>query len=273
MTNSTPIENDQGKETEELKIHPAYQEILDSLPESLHSQVIPTLKKWDEGVQKKITDLHSTYDPYKNFIENKVDPEFLEQAAVLLDSFNENPEEVVAKAVEHYNLDWAQKAELEAELEKMKKVNDNSNPDPDDDDLVDLEEDERFVEVQKTTRELAEWRKAQEEEKKAAQEQEQYEEEMKNLHTKFGEFDDTGVTAFMLSGMDGEKAVTRWNEIVNQAAAATNKENEPPAPPVVLGGNGSGGSGLPNGEISFGKMKNTDLNSAVAEIIAKSQQS
>lgn len=271
----TPTENDstdKGQESnaEEVKIHPAYQEILDSLPESLHSQVIPTLKKWDEGVQKKINDLHTTYDPYKNFIENNVPTDYIEQAIVLMDSFNENPEEVVAKAVEHYNLDWAQKAELEKQLKEAERVNRSSNDD-DDDDLVDLEEDERFLEVQKTTKELAEWRKAQEEEREAAKEQKEYEDLMSDLHEKHGEFDDTVVTALLASGMDGEKAVKRYEEIVNQAAAKISNQGVP-TPPKVLGGNGSSGSGIPHNDISFGKMKQSDVNAVVAEMLSKADK-
>jgi hypothetical protein len=68
--------------------HPAYQAILDVLPESLHALVTPKLKEWDAGVTRKFQEIHASYEdlkPYKKLAEHGIDMEYAEQAIILTD--------------------------------------------------------------------------------------------------------------------------------------------------------------------------------------------
>jgi hypothetical protein len=71
--------------------HPAWQEILSQVPEMLHDNLRPTLEKWDKGVQEKLTQVHSQYAPYKEFLESKPDPEQLRNAQQMYNLLNTDP--------------------------------------------------------------------------------------------------------------------------------------------------------------------------------------
>ena len=89
--------------------HPAYQSILDVLPESLHSLVIPKLKEWDAGVTKKFQEIHAQYEPlkaYQKFVDNEIDPEYMEQAVIFADQLQRDPKKVVSQINESWDLGY-----------------------------------------------------------------------------------------------------------------------------------------------------------------------
>lgn len=81
--------------------NPAWNDLLGVIPSQLHSQVTPHLSKWDQGVQQKIQQVHSQYEPYKYYLDNKIEPDNINYALNLVNAIEERPQEVM-KALQ----DW-----------------------------------------------------------------------------------------------------------------------------------------------------------------------
>lgn len=80
--------------------HPAYQEILQSIPASLHEAILPTLKSWDEGVNKKLADVQSQYEPLKAY--QGVDPSNIDAGLQLIQALNSDPQAFYKNLAEYY---------------------------------------------------------------------------------------------------------------------------------------------------------------------------
>jgi hypothetical protein len=270
-TGQAPASNDSG--------HPAWQEILDQIPDSLHPLVTPVLEKWDKGVKETLQETRSLYDPYKTFVEQKVDPQLLQQAIALVDAINEDPNAVAQDLINSFELDYVQKAELE------KLAQQQTPPSNEDDDFLngtqqfDITKHPAFLEVKQALDTVTGKLTAQEQQEQQAAAKTAHEQQLEALHTgpngEAVEFDDMFVTALMAQGASGEVAVQQYQSIVNQAAAKianTSQQQTPPAAPIVMGGDGTTGSGIPDGATKMGDLKRGEVNDLVAQIIARQSQ-
>lgn len=255
--------------------HPAWQSILDAVPEELHPILRPQLEEWDKGVQTKLQGLHDQYAPYKPLVDNKVDMDFVDQAIYLAQQMQENPQDVVQRAIESFELPY----ELRNALEN--KVGNNVGMEAQDEwDGVDITKHPQYQALQGTVETLnSEWtqRKADEE---AAKQQTQMQSYIETLHKspdgKEVAFDDLYVATMLAAGLDGPTAVKQYQETVNTAAAALAEQykqssNQQTQQFTVLGGESGGGSGVPNEQPNFGKMGKSDLNAAVMQILANAK--
>lgn len=268
---ATPV--DAGSQAEG---HPAWQEILDVIPSDLQGLVKPTLEKWDKGVQDKIQALHTQYDPYKEFATEGVDAESINQALWLVQELQQNPNKVVADAIDAFGLDFVTK-ELAATGEIPSGT---PAPEPYSEDVAgaDITKHPEFIALRKSLEGLT----GTIEEQKAAQQAEEdanaFEKQLDDLqevHKEEGEFNKIFVTALMSNGLDGETAVKQYFDTVNQAAAkiAGTSTSSVPTAPIVMGGNGSTGSGIPSAPVSLGQMKSADVKNLVLDYINASRQS
>lgn len=87
-------------------INPAWEELLGSMPTSLHSQIIPHLQKWDSGVEKRFATVQSQYEPYKALIEQQVDPGEAVAALRMAQMIAENPRDFYDRLGQHYGSEW-----------------------------------------------------------------------------------------------------------------------------------------------------------------------
>lgn len=66
----------QGQQQEQQPAgNPAWNEFLSVIPSQLHGQVKPLLEKWDHGVQERFTQVQQQYAPWKQFIDQEINPE------------------------------------------------------------------------------------------------------------------------------------------------------------------------------------------------------
>lgn len=70
---------------------PAWQDVLNAVPESMHGLLRPKLEAWDKGVQDRFTSLQQQYDPYKPYIEAGYQPEHFNQGLQLLSNLSQDP--------------------------------------------------------------------------------------------------------------------------------------------------------------------------------------
>ncbi len=98
--------------------HPAWQGILDQIPEVLRPNVLPQLQAWDKGVEDKIAGVHSQYSAYKEFMDNQVSAEQLLTANRLYEALDSDPKAFFEQLRDHYKFDSEQgQTAIEPELD------------------------------------------------------------------------------------------------------------------------------------------------------------
>jgi hypothetical protein len=262
---------------DEIKGHPAWEEILKVIPAEYHPAVKPTLLKWDQGVTEKLTEVRSEYEPYKKFIEAKIDPTFIENSLSLASSFQNDPASVVAQAIEAFELDYLTQEEAEA-LKSQEPNNDLGN----DDGALDLENDPRFKAMKDTLDRLEGTLTSQQQSEQEKAEQERFEKTLKDLEEEHGSFDRLFVTALVAQGIDAEQAVKSYQNTINQAVESKlaadgitvgSGSSTNSTPPVVMGGNGESSSGLPENPVDFAAMTDSDVKHLALQFIEQDAKS
>lgn len=248
--------------------HPAWQEVLDSLPEELQGLVKPKLEAWDQGVQKKLQEVHAKYDPYKTLVEQGVDPKFVEGAMHLAQQIQQNPAAVIEQANTAFNLGYvktdpnAPKPEEEEEYEY---------------DGTDITQHPAFKQITEQLTQLQQGYTTREQAEAEADAQAEYEAQLEALHTDAQgnrvEFNDLYVTALVSQGVTPEEAVNQYQQMLT---AEVGKVATPPVtkdqPPVVLGGAGTVGSGVPDAGVNFATMKDGEVMDLVNNILQQAAQ-
>lgn len=269
--NEQPLDNEgqanesqQETQQQEPAGHPAWQEILDVLPDDLHSLVKPTLEKWDRGVQDKVQSLHQKYDPYKTIIENGYDPNRIEQSLGLVQRLETDPEAVIQQAIEAFGLDYVKAAAAAAAEAAESSEDDYFAPEADT-----VLNDPRFKAMQEAVTNLQSRFEAEEQEQQSEAQAKAFEQQLEVLEQSHGKFDRLYVTALMSNGVDGAAAVKQYQDTINQAAAqlANQQKQQQTPPPVVMGADGTTGSGLPEKHVQFGSMKNAEVNDLVVQML------
>ena len=67
---------------------------LERVPPEDRPIVEPYVKQWDAGVTRRFQALHSTYDPYREFVESQVDPTQMQNALQLYELLDTNPQQL-----------------------------------------------------------------------------------------------------------------------------------------------------------------------------------
>lgn len=133
-------DNDSGDQETPTR-NPAWDPILELIPEQLHSRVIPHLSKTDKHVQS----LQQTYAPFKQFIDNGVTADVINQGLSLGQAIANDPQSVYDALREKFDL---------THDEAIKVLEDNEEDDDesqgyeygdeedgeDDDDLIDIDD-------------------------------------------------------------------------------------------------------------------------------------
>ncbi len=275
--------------------NPAYQHILDVIPDSLHSLVIPELKKWDAGVTQKFQEIHNTYAPlkaYQKFVDNNIDPDYAEQSVILADELQRDPGKTIKQINETWGLGFIDKEQAQA-LQEAANSNSGENDEFDLDfgegvDVNKLLEHPSLKQLkdglEKLTKEQQEQRQREEEEAEL-EEFEQYLTELENSYTSPDReggplpFNRIFVTALMQQGIDGDEAVKQYHQVLagNSVTPPENNSGEQGSnssdTPVVMGQSGTAGSGTADEAINFGKLSKDELNSTIENILAQAQES
>lgn len=92
--------------------NPAWDPILNLIPEQLHSQVIPQLSKTDKHVQE----LQQKYAPYKSFIEQGIDPDVISNSLTLGRMIAEDPQAVITQMQAQFGLTREEAEDLAEDL-------------------------------------------------------------------------------------------------------------------------------------------------------------
>jgi hypothetical protein len=233
--------------------HPAWKEILDQLPEEFHPLVTPKLEAWDSGVQTRFQNLQSQYEPYKTFIEQEVDPDYLVQAAQLAAAIEQDPERVYKALAEAYGYG-------QGVADTTEVTDPDDTDDPDDPIAARLAEHERMLER------MAEAYMADQNARETQEGEAVLDEYMAALHEAYPKgFDDQYVLNQIAAGVDGQDAVEGFYKLVESYGGNVNTADTPSAPsaPPVM----SSGGGSPSDRVDPRKLGNADTEQLVAELL------
>lgn len=267
-------------------MNPAWKPFLDVLPESLHNVVLPVLKEWDAGVQQKFQDIRGEYaelEGFKKFVDSNVDPEYVEQAVILADQLQREPGKIVTQINEAWNLGFVTPEDA-AKLGQAPVDNgDNGGLDFEPDN--DIFKDPRVKAMKDALDELQnnfQTDKEREEEEAAIAEFEAELDELEQSYTDPNReggplpFNRMFVTALISQGVDGEAAVKQYHEVLalNSSSEDTSTKQTPEVkPPVVMGGEGTTGSGSADGTVRPASLSRSDVNKTVQQLLAQAQES
>lgn len=240
-------------------INPAWNELLENLPSSLHSQVTPHLTKWDQNFQSKIQEVHSQYEPYKRYLESQIAPDDIDYALQVIDRIQNDPASVM-KAIQAY---------MGESGEQGLEDNKDEPPVVDESDLPEWAQSPQWKKMEAMVNQMAQIMVQQRESKIQEEADTQFEADWNAAKEKYGEFDEDFVLAKLLqnenlSVEDAVKSFVDWQQ--NQEKALLEKIRKP-GPPVL----GDGGS-VPNTQTPPGKLGDKDRRSLVAQMLAQAAQ-
>ena len=260
--------------------HPAWEPLLEKIPESLREMVKPVLIEFDTNVQQTLEAKNQElkrYEAFKQFIDNEVDPEWLAEAADFTYNFQENPKAVIENANKVWNLGY----NLDGTQQSQQQLDGNEAGSLFEDDPNDITQHPQFAQLMQTVgqmqQNLQEFTSKQDMENQI-KEHEQF---ITKMHETHGDFDDNYVTALMANGSSFPKALEAYQNLaagfVSNAGDGNGDQQEQQnndqagsnddGAPVVMGGNGNAGNGTPSQPISFGDMKSGDLEDTVLQML------
>lgn len=229
---------------EPIKAHPAHEKLLAELPEAWHAKVTPHLQEFDRNVQQQL----EKYTPYKQFVEEGVDPSFIMQSMQLAKAIASDPITV------HQNLTQAlmQQGLLREEAEEAaQEIIDENNDLYEDSDLPDAMKRElarRDAELEAIKEQL----NSQEFEKATQAELENLNKEFSSLHSNYdvSEAQEQAILELMDAAVARGQDMTVYQaakKLVEITGVGFKKKgtslDAPSQAPTVLGG--SGGNGVP----------------------------
>lgn len=237
--------------------NPAWQDILNVIPDSLHSTIRPALEKWDKGVQDRFQTVHSQYEPFKPFLESGIDPQNINYALAILDKIENDPRSIY-DALAEYN-GWAeQQGQSESEFDAENYDPENPPDDP------------RLLRAEQLAEAVAEYTMQQHEQQEAAREDAALDEHISSLKEQHGIAEDDSIAdrfvlGLMLAGATAEDA---FNEYVNMQSTVATRPRPNDSAPVVLGS----GGGIPSANIDRQQLRDPKVRRAlVAQMLEQSQ--
>jgi hypothetical protein len=237
-------------------INPAWNEMLQSIPQEHHSQVIPHLQRWDKGVQDRFNQVHSQYEGYKPFVEQQISPDDLNFAMGLLNAVNSDPHAV--------------KQALDSWIEQEGIENPNAQQEPSQygeqgqqNGQFDLTSHPEYQQLQQVVEEMAGILVNQREQEQQAQEDQALDDELNSLKQQHGDFDEPFVLSRMAAGASGEDAVQEYQQFVQQVLSGQRR----PGPKIL----GAGGS-LPQNNIDVKKLDDKERRGLVENMLRQASQ-
>jgi hypothetical protein len=248
----TGTENDTGG-------NPAWNDLLSQIPDNLHHLVTPHLQKWDQGVQQRFSQLQkeqSGYAPYKDFVEQGVDPQAIQQALAVMSMINDKPDQFYNEMQTYYKDDPRFQQQSSDQGQQEPEVDLGGEPPK-----FNIEDDPRFQQMQQQQEIIANFLGNQVTEQQNAQEDAALDQEMKALETKHGAYDEDYVLGLAQAGVPLEDAVLRYQGLVGKVRNAPTPGSN--FPPVV-----TPGGGVPSTAIDPAGLTNKETRELIASFLA-----
>ena len=253
----TGVDNSTQEQAPEQESRAPWSDFVEKFPASYRGIAEEAAKEWDAGVTKRFQDLHSTYEPYKPFIE-EWEPDAIGQAIQLAQALESDPQAFYQALAQSYGFAESEQGVANQQQELAQPEYDENDPY-----APQLQQHEELL------RTLADHIIGQEEAKRQAEESrinnEMLDTALNTLKQQYGEYDENYVLQAIAAGQDPEDAVKAFRGMVDQWAA---KQNAPAAnAPRVMRGSG----GLPSLQVDPAQLGNKETKNLVAEYLRSAQ--
>lgn len=261
----------QSSPTETEGINPAWSPALENIPAEFHNVLTPHFKEWDvnyqKGLEKTRSEVQAQYAPFQEFLDNKVDPQQIQQSLQLYQIMESEPQKVYE----------ALRGQFEEEQGAQGQQNEFDSYDP-----GAVENSPQFQELQRNFEALSEQIQNQQTEQ---QQQELYNQELTSIQTtvedlapKFQaqhgfEMDREQVLRIAIQNMEINGTDLDIPAAAQEFASMVNKYRTPEPPPGqqtpnVLPTSG----GIPQANFDVTKLNEDQRQDLVAEMIRKAHQ-
>jgi hypothetical protein len=259
LGNPEPTDNSGVQEPQTESMNPAWQPLLDKLPSEFVPMITPQLKEWDTKFNERLQQVHSQYEPYKQFAEQQVPAEALEQAYNLFNLINTNPELVYQQMQEFYGFGGqGQEDPNNPGQQAAEDTFDFNSPD------VDITQHPKFQELFENQQALAGFLVNQQEQERLAQAEQAIETELTQVKEKYPNVDE--LMLFEVA-TGGRMTLSQAAEQINAQMEAMLAQSRQPAPRVF-----SANGGLPAAQVPDPrKLNSSGTQDLVAQILAQSQ--
>lgn len=241
-------------------VNPAWDAMLQVIPETLRPGVVPYLRKWDENYQKVATD----YAPFKEFTKNGVTPDNITEALQVREILLNNPRFLYDRMVQQFGSEWGVDAKPQEETTK---------PSEDAEGVADFGDDitkhPKFQEVAQQNQVIAQYLLAQENAKQAAAEDAALDQEWRGYAAKYPQLTNPDVerTIFSVAAAQGLSLENAVNWYLSTPMGKMQASNGQTRAPNVMPTSG----GVPSTAVDVGKLSDTDTRKLVTEFINASR--
>ena len=180
-------DSDEDVETgdETAKGNPAWDELYEVLPKSLHGMVQPVLEKWQTGIDSEFEKIA----PYRKFADANVNPQVIEASMELARQVSSNPKAVYDELAERYG--WAQASAM---VQQAVNTAEDAIEDAEESDLFDDDESSSELKALKAELDALKSNLAEQEDAAyQAQLQDEIEESLAAIKKEHGDVDDEAI--------------------------------------------------------------------------------
>lgn len=230
-----PQDQDQGQQqqapAEEIKLNPAWDNLLKNVPQQYHQAILPELKQWDQNYNSGIQKVQSQFEPWKPFIDGNVQPDEVNNALLVWQAMNEDPQKFMQTLQEYYGGGQGQNPQQPQD-----------NVGEDDGVPYDITQDPRFQQMEQMVQLLSQNAMTQYEAQTAVEVENEVAQMFADAQQRLGDFDEAYVAQLLMvnEGMDIDTAIQlqreRDQQIIQQYRSPGSQA------PVLMGG----GGGLPS---------------------------
>lgn len=248
--------------------NPAWSDFLSAIPQSMHDMVKPHLRKWDEGVNSRIQQVHDGYADFKPFKDAGVSRDVLEQAYGIYDAINTDPRRVYDILAETYGYNAPVAAQQQNPLQGQQGNAQQQSQQGEGNAEYEIGQGGQFnpeiARLQQTVETMAQIMLAQNQAAENAKADASLDAELAAARAKHGDFDEQYVLAYMQNGMTADKAAEAYMSMKNSILAG---HNRPQAPNVI-----TGSGALPSQNVNPAKLNTTDTRALVANMMRAANQ-